>query len=73
MPIHDFRCADCGEVFEALVRGSSTPTCPKCSSAKLDKLVSAPAPPAWSKAAVGRARQQARAEGHFSNYRKGER
>lgn len=43
MPIFDFRCTDCQNEFEALVRGAQTPACPKCGSAALEKLLSLPA------------------------------
>lgn len=43
MPIFEYRCAACNHEFEALVRGGSTPVCEKCSSEKLEKLLSLPA------------------------------
>lgn len=73
MPLHDFRCTDCAQVFEALVRGAVPPNCPKCGGVALEKLLSAPVAPGWSKAATGRAREAAARAGHFSHYRKGER
>jgi putative FmdB family regulatory protein len=42
MPIYEYRCAECGTTFEALVRGHRTLTCPRCGSSSLDKLLSAP-------------------------------
>ena len=45
MPIYDYRCRDCKKTFETLVRASSTPSCPECGSANLEKLLSVPAPP----------------------------
>lgn len=46
MPMYDYRCKNCGEVFEELVMSSSTPdeeiTCPKCKENKAEKLISAP-------------------------------
>lgn len=42
MPIFDFVCSDCGEQFEALVRGSQVPVCSKCGSAHLEKQLSLP-------------------------------
>ena len=46
MPMYDYRCKNCGEVFEELVMSSSTPdeeiTCPKCQENKAEKLFSAP-------------------------------
>lgn len=42
MPIFDFVCSDCGQQFEALVRGSQTPVCSACGSEKLEKQLSLP-------------------------------
>jgi putative FmdB family regulatory protein len=42
MPIYEYRCRDCGSVFEALVRGEAA-TCVRCGSTSLDKLLSVPA------------------------------
>lgn len=41
MPIYDFQCRSCGHEFEALVRGSATPSCPSCQGADLQRLPSA--------------------------------
>jgi putative FmdB family regulatory protein len=43
MPIFDYRCRACAREFEALVMGSSTPSCPACQSQDLEKLLSLPA------------------------------
>ncbi len=43
MPIYEYKCRDCGDEFEALVRKSDTPSCPKCSSTELERLLSLPA------------------------------
>ena len=43
MPIYDYSCRACGNVFEALVRGSKQPTCPECKSEKLERKLSMPA------------------------------
>lgn len=43
MPIYDYRCRKCGETFETLVRGTTTPSCPACKSADLERLLSLPA------------------------------
>ena len=41
MPIFEYKCKKCGAVFEFLVRGNSPkPSCPKCKSKSLEKLVS---------------------------------
>jgi putative FmdB family regulatory protein len=43
MPIYEYRCRDCGERTEVLVRpGTTAANCPTCGSPLLDKLVSAP-------------------------------
>jgi putative FmdB family regulatory protein len=42
MPIYEYRCRDCGTIFEALVRGEVA-KCVRCGSISLDKLLSAPA------------------------------
>ena len=44
MPIYEYRCSECGEKFEKLVRFSASTSeveCPKCGSQKADKLISA--------------------------------
>lgn len=40
MPIYEYRCASCDHRFEKLVRGDARPTCPRCSGAALQRLVS---------------------------------
>jgi putative FmdB family regulatory protein len=43
MPIYEYRCETCGEVFEVFVRSPSrqtSPTCPKCGSQKVKKAFS---------------------------------
>ncbi len=43
MPIYEFRCDECEEEFEKLVRSTSTPTeitCPSCGSKQVAKRVS---------------------------------
>ena len=55
MPIYDFTCCECREPFERLVRGEheiATMTCPKCSSSKVEKLLSLPAKPVHSAPAM---------------------
>ncbi|RMF10247.1 MAG: zinc ribbon domain-containing protein [Candidatus Neomarinimicrobiota bacterium] len=47
MPMFDYRCENCGHVFEELVWSSSVPdeeiSCPKCGARKAKRLLSAPA------------------------------
>lgn len=40
MPIYDYKCKKCGEQFEILIRGKEKPSCPKCGSKSLKKLIS---------------------------------
>jgi putative FmdB family regulatory protein len=43
MPIYEYRCQACGAGFEVFVRLPSrqaTPTCPKCGSQKVEKVIS---------------------------------
>lgn len=40
MPIYEYACRQCHHAFEALVRADSTPTCPQCQSADLEKQLS---------------------------------
>jgi putative FmdB family regulatory protein len=46
MPMYDYRCKNCGEVFEELVFSSNTSDeeikCPKCGQNKSERLLSAP-------------------------------
>ncbi len=44
MPIYEYRCQECGEKFEKLVRLSTSTSeieCPKCSGRRVEKLISA--------------------------------
>ncbi len=46
MPLYEYVCRKCDHPFEALVFGAADETtCPKCESAKVEKQLSAPAPP----------------------------
>ena len=42
IPIYEYSCQDCGNDFEALVRGSSVPACPQCESTDLERQFSLP-------------------------------
>lgn len=43
MPLFEFRCRDCTQQFEALVRGAEPVICPECGSVEPEKLLSATA------------------------------
>jgi putative FmdB family regulatory protein len=44
MPIFEYACKQCGKEFEALVlKTTPEPSCPKCKSVDLEKLISKPA------------------------------
>lgn len=70
MPLHDYHCIACDKVSEIFTKpGSATPPiCPACGGTRLEKLVSAPAPPPQSLALRKRFRARAAAEGHLSNF-----
>jgi putative FmdB family regulatory protein len=40
MPIYEYVCMKCESHFEELVRNGEAPTCPDCSSAKVQKQLS---------------------------------
>lgn len=40
MPIFEYKCSSCDELFETLVRSNSQPTCPKCGGSYLAKQLS---------------------------------
>lgn len=41
MPLFEFRCRECGQQFEEIVRGEKIPSCPSCESEEVTKLISA--------------------------------
>lgn len=46
MPLYEFRCARCGELFEELVPvGTETSACRACGEAGAERVLSGPAPP----------------------------
>ena len=46
MPLYAYRCEDCDNRFETLVRSGDTPECPSCASTHLDRQLSLIAKPA---------------------------
>jgi putative FmdB family regulatory protein len=42
IPLYDFSCKGCGNVFEALVRESNHPECPACGGVSLERHFSSP-------------------------------
>jgi putative FmdB family regulatory protein len=40
VPIFDYKCRDCGEVFEALVLKGTVAACPSCQGSELEQLLS---------------------------------
>jgi len=46
MPIYEFECDDCGELFEELMGAeAAAPACPSCGSAITRRLISPVSPP----------------------------
>jgi putative FmdB family regulatory protein len=39
VPLYDFRCASCGEVFEELVSSTQVPLCPACGAPEPERLL----------------------------------
>lgn len=44
MPIYEYRCRECGEQFESILLGASSPApaCPACGVGDPERLLSAP-------------------------------
>lgn len=41
MPLFEYKCSDCGNLFEELVSGNETvAVCPKCKSEKVERQLS---------------------------------
>lgn len=40
MPIFEYKCAECGKQFEAIVMGSREAECPSCKSKELEQQMS---------------------------------
>jgi putative FmdB family regulatory protein len=45
MPIYEFECEACGEVFEELVAAGAAAPCPRCGSERTRRLLSTVSPP----------------------------
>jgi putative FmdB family regulatory protein len=45
MPLYDFRCAECGERFEARVASDEQPACPACGGRVCERVPSSFAGP----------------------------
>jgi putative FmdB family regulatory protein len=44
MPLYEYHCGQCDLTFESLIRSASDqPSCPKCRTRDVDKLLSVPA------------------------------
>ena len=42
MPIYDYKCRECGDVFEKLVFAGDDAVCASCGSDKVERMLSAP-------------------------------
>jgi putative FmdB family regulatory protein len=40
MPLYEYQCRACGHLFETLVRGSEQPSCLRCQSSDIERLLS---------------------------------
>ena len=40
MPLYDFKCRNCNQEFEALVRHDNGPACPSCHSTEIERQLS---------------------------------
>jgi putative FmdB family regulatory protein len=58
MPLFDFECRSCGNVFEELVASADSPaSCPACDSAEVERLFSSIAAPRKTGLAGAQARR----------------
>lgn len=67
MPIHDYLCTACQQVFERLVRDATPPQCPHCASTALQRQPSLTAPQGRSAAVAAAGRRAAACAGHLSH------
>jgi putative FmdB family regulatory protein len=72
MPIYAFNCQDCGNDFETLVRSTDVPTCPSCSSERLQRQVAKICVEIKYPAIAMSWRRRAAREGDVSNFSKKE-
>jgi putative FmdB family regulatory protein len=72
MPLYSYECEDCHAECELLVRGSDTPVCPSCGSAKLQQRVAKICVEIKYPAIAKSWRRAAAAEGDLSNFSKQE-
>ena len=68
MPLFDYHCQACGNDFETLVRTGTTPVCPQCQSAALEKCLSRISPAGKIEGIRMAHRRVAAAQGHFDHY-----
>ncbi len=73
MPLHTYVCGTCRHQFETLVRAGETATCPECGGGDLTRQLGTIAPDAKTPGLLKAGREQAKREGHFSNYSRSER
>jgi len=44
MPLYDFQCLKCQNIFEEITSTSECPPCPKCMSEQTERQICAPSP-----------------------------
>ncbi len=72
MPLYAYNCQDCKAEFELLVRSSDVPTCPSCSSEKVQQQVAKICVEIKYPAIAKSWRRQAVKEGDLTNFSKQE-
>ena len=61
MPIYEYECDSCGEIFEVILAvGGASPPCPECGGRKCTKLIGAPAVHTKTDQATGRIEKRVR-------------